>query len=130
MKKLLPILFALACVIISSCNNDEPEFDDSTGQLVVHLLQDGKDDVDFSDYSVAIIPTQGFIFSADVKSITWPIEAYVGTYTIAAASPMVEETPTSQSWYYGEVKDVKILEDQTTEVTVNLVLTEYPNSNY
>ena len=57
------------------------------------------------------------------------VEVYVGTYTIAAASPKVSETETTESWYYGEVKDVKVLKDQTTEVTITLTLTEYPKAD-
>ena len=53
----------------------------------------------------------------------------MGTYTIAAASPKISETETTESWYYGEVKDVRIAKDRTTEITIPLTLTEYPKSD-
>lgn len=87
MRNLLFGIVSFLCIALWGCNSDEPKFDDSTGRLIVHLRQDGADDVDFSEYSVAIIPEQGFIPSAQIKDIEWPVEVYVGTYTIAAASP-------------------------------------------
>lgn len=129
MKKLLYIIVPFLCLALWGCSSDEPKFDDSTGKLIVHLQQDGEDDVDFSEYSVAIIPEQGFVPSAPIKDIEWPVEVYVGTYTIAAASPKISETETTETWYYGEVKDVKIIKDQTTEITISLKLTEYPKAD-
>ncbi|MBD5317173.1 MAG: DUF4493 domain-containing protein [Bacteroides sp.] len=129
MKNLLYIIVSFLCFVLCGCSSDEPEFDDSTGKLIVHLQQDAEDDVDFSEYSVAIIPEQGFVPSALIKDIEWPVEVYVGTYTIAAASPKISETETTESWYYGEVKEVKIIKDRTTEITISLTLTEYPKSD-
>ena len=129
MKKLIFLIIPLLCVILSGCNSDEPKGPTDTGKLIVHLQQDGQDDVDFSDYNVAIVPEQGFVPSAPMKEIEWPVELYVGTYTIAAASPKISETETTESWYYGEVKNVKITKDQTTEITISLTLTEYPKSD-
>lgn len=130
MTRLFYIIVPFLCVALWGCNSDEPKFDDSTGRLIVHLQhqQDSEDDIDFSQYSVAIIPKKGFTPSAQIKDIEWPVEVYVGTYTIAAASPKVSETETTESWYYGEVKDVEILKDQTTEITITLTLTEYPKN--
>lgn len=130
MTKLFYIIVPFLCVALWGCNSDEPKFDDSTGRLIVHLQhqQDSEDDIDFSEYRVAIIPKKGFIPSAQIKDIEWPVEVFVGTYTIAAASPKVSETETTESWYYGEVKDVEILKDQTTEITITLTLTEYPKN--
>ena len=129
MKKFLSILFPFLFLALMSCNSDEQDFDDSKGQLVVNLQLIGEDDVDFSEYSVAIIPKQGFIASAPIKDIEWPVEVYVGVYTIAAASPKVLETETTESYYYGEIEGVRILKDQTTEVTVLLNLVEYPKTD-
>lgn len=129
MKKLFAPLFILLMFSLWGCSSDEPAYGPSTGMLVVHLEQDGDPDIDFSEYSVAIIPEQGFIPSAPVKDITWPVEVYTGTYTIAAASPKVSETATTESWYYGEFKDVEILKDQTTEITIDLTLREYPKAD-
>lgn len=129
MRNLLFGIISFLCIALWGCNSDEPKSDDSTGRLIVHLRQDGADDVDFSEYSVAIIPEQGFIPSAQIKDIEWPVEIYVGTYTIAAASPKISETETTESWYYGEVKDVKIIKGRTTEITIPLTLTEYPKSD-
>lgn len=130
MKKFLFLLIPLLC-IISGCNSDEPSVDGPTptGKLIVHLQQNGEDDIDFSEYSIAIVPEKGFIPSAPMKEIEWPVEVYVGTYTIAAASPKISETETTESWYYGEVKDVNIKKDQTTEITISLKLTEYPKAD-
>ena len=128
MKNLLYFIVPFLCFALWGCSSDEPKFEDSTGKLIVHLQQEGEDDVDFSEYSVAIIPEQGFVPSAPIKDIEWPVEVYVGTYTIAAASPKISETETTESWYYGEVKDVKIIKDQTTEITISLSLTEYPKA--
>ena len=129
MRNLLFAVVSFLCVALWGCSSDEPKFDDSTGLLIVHLQQDGEDDVDFSGYRGAIIPEQGFIPSAPIKDIEWPVEVYVGTYTIAAASPKISETETTESWYYGEVKDVRIAKDRTTEITIPLTLTEYPKSD-
>ncbi len=129
MKNLLYIIGPFLCLALWGCSSDEPKIDNSTGSLIVNLQQDGEDDIDFSEYSVAIIPEKGYIPSAPIKDIEWPVEVYVGTYTIAAASPKVSETETTESWYYGEVKDVKVLKDQTTEVTITLTLTEYPKAD-
>ena len=128
MRTFFSVLIPSLCLSLCGCGSDEPVYDNSKGQLIVHLQQAGEEDVDFSEYSVAIIPERGFVPSAQVKDIVWPIEVYVGTYTIAAASPKIAETATTESWYYGEVKDVRIEKDQTTELTVSLTLTEYPKS--
>lgn len=129
MKNFLALLMPVLCLSFCGCDSDEPHYDDDKGKLIVHLIQDGQDDMDFSEYSVAIVPKQGFIPSALMKEIEWPVEVYVGTYTIAAASPKVSETKTTESWYYGEVKNVRISKNHTTEITIPLVLTDYPNSN-
>ena len=129
MKRHLFILLSIIATVLSSCKSDEPDVSTDAGQLIVNLVQDdATDDIDFSEYSVAIIPESGFIYSAPVKDITWPVEVRVGTYTIAAASPQVSETATTESWYYGEVKNVRIQKDKTTEITISLTLTEYPKN--
>jgi len=119
MKNLLYIIGPFLCLALWGCSSDEPKIDNSTGSLIVNLQQDGEDDIDFSEYSVAIIPEKGYIPSAPIKDIEWPVEVYVGTYTIAAASPKVSETETTESWYYGEVKDVKVLKDGWGVVTAD-----------
>lgn len=129
MKNLLYLIIPFICLALCGCNSDEPKYDGSTGKLIVHLQQAGDDDIDFSEYCVAIIPEQGFIPSAPIKDIKWPVEVSVGTYTVAAASPRISETETTESWYYGEVKNVRISKDQTTEITISLTLTEYPKSD-
>lgn len=129
MKLILSLLLSFLSVSLIGCSSDEPDYGTSTGKLIVHLQQEGRDDIDFSEYSVAIVPEQGFIPSAPMKDIIWPVELYAGTYTIAAASPKIAETQSTESWYYGEVKNVRILKDETTEVTVTLTLTEYPKAD-
>lgn len=130
MKKLFLLFFPILSVVFGSCNNDDSEVDVATGNLIVHISQpDADENTDFSEYSVAIIPERGFIASAPIKEITWPVEVNVGTYTIAAASPLIAETDTTESWYYGELRNVKILKDQTTEITIPLTLTTYPKSD-
>lgn len=130
MKHTLLALLSVLSMVCVSCKSDEPEVSTDKGQLIVNLVQDDAqgDDIDFSDYTVAIVPESGFIPTAPIKEIIWPVDVLVGTYTIAAASPQVSETATTESWYYGEVKNVKIQKDQTTEVTVHLTLTEYPKN--
>lgn len=103
MTKIYSIIISLLLVTLYGCNSDEPKFNDATGHLIVHLQQDRDEAIDYSEYSVAIVPERGFIASAPIKDIEWPVEVYVGTYTIAAASPKVSETDTTESRYYGEV---------------------------
>ncbi len=122
MKKFLLLFVPFVCLVLSGCNSDEPEVGNSTGYLIVHFQQEGDEDVDFSEYGFAIIPKQGFIPSAQVKDITWPVQVFVGTYTIAAASPYISETETSVTYYYGEAKNVKISKGETTEITLTLTL--------
>lgn len=127
MKRLLSLILPLLLVTLWGCDSDQPD-PDAKGLLTVHLEQEGDSDVDFSEYSVAIVPEQGFVPSAPIKDIEWPVEVYVGTYTIAAASPKIEENETSESYYYGEVKNVTIAKDRTTEITVPLKLTVFQKS--
>ena len=46
-------------------------------------------------------------------------------YTIGVASPLISETATTETYYLGEVKNVKIDKDITTQITVNVKLTEF-----
>lgn len=125
--RLFSIVFC--CSVIYGCGSEDPYVDNSLGTLVVYLHQEGNDEkVDFSEYAIALTPEYGHGFgtSAQVKDIKWPVELPIGTYSVAAASPLVAETDSTETWYYGEVKDVKIHNDITTEVTVSLKLTVYP----
>ena len=59
-------LVAAVCAagLLTGCGSDEPKEPEGKGYLIVHLQQDDADaDTDFSEYSVAIIPEQGFIYS-------------------------------------------------------------------
>ena len=49
MKNLLYFIVPFLCLALWGCSSDEPKFDDSTGKLIVHLQQDGEDDVDFQN---------------------------------------------------------------------------------
>ncbi len=64
-----------------------------------------------------------------LSEVTWPIDVKVGTYTIGVASPLVSETETTETYYFGEVKNVKIVKDKTTEITINVKLTEFQKSD-
>ncbi len=128
MKKIFILFISVMALSLAGCNSDEPEVT-ATGWLIVHLEQpDAAGDVDFSEYSVAVVPEHGFIASAPMKDITWPVEALVGNYKVAACSPLVSETGTDETYYYGEVKDVRIFEDRTTEVTITLKLQTFPKN--
>ena len=132
MKKLFPILFAAVLVILTSCSSDEPEINDGVGQLIVNLANDEPEiaEMDFSNFHIALTPEYGMGWSApNFSEITWPIDVKVGTYTIGVASPLVSETETTESYYFGEVKNVKIDKDKTTEITINVKLTEFQKSD-
>lgn len=119
-------------VVLTSCNNDEPEFKDGMGKLIVNLAHDNSEtvEIDFSDYHIALTPEYGMGWSAPKFSeISWPIDVKVGTYTIGVASPLVSETETTESYYFGEIKNVKIEKDKTTEITINVKLTEFQKSD-
>lgn len=126
MKKLICILQLLLCITFVGCNSDEPKNNNDKGLLTVELELDNNnspmervEDIDFSEYSIAIVPKSGFIFSSPVKDIEWPVELNVGTYTIAASSPLISETETTQTYYYGETETV-ILKDHVTQVNIIL----------
>ncbi|MBD5211468.1 MAG: DUF4493 domain-containing protein [Bacteroidales bacterium] len=132
MKKLFPILFAFMLVILTSCNSDEPEVNDGVGQLIVNLANNDSENpnMDFSNYHIALTREYGMGWTApDFSEVTWPIDVKVGTYTIGVASPLVSETETTETYYFGEVKNVKIVKDKTTEITINVKLTEFQKSD-
>lgn len=125
MKKIIYILQLFLCIAFVGCNSDEPKYNDDKGQLIVELALDENspiersEDVDFSEYSIAIVPKSGFIASSPIKDIEWPVELNVGTYTIAAASPLISETEDTETYYYGETEAI-ILKDQVTQVKITL----------
>lgn len=132
MKKYFSIFFAIMLVALTSCNNDEPDVNEGVGQLIVHLAHDDSEivEIDYSDYHIALTPESGMGWSAPKFSdVSWPIDVKVGTYTISAASPIVSETETTETYYFGEVKNVKIDKDKTTEITINVKLTEFQKSD-
>lgn len=132
MKKYLSIFFAIMLVALTSCNNDEPDVNEGVGQLIVHLAHDDSEivEIDYSDYHIAITPEYGMgWFAPKFSDVAWPIDARVGTYTIGAASPIVSETEATETYYFGEVKNVKIDKDKTTEITINVKLTEFQKSD-
>ena len=132
MKKFLYILFAIMLVGLTSCNNDEPKINDGVGQLTVYIAHNDSEivEIDYSDYHIALTPEYGMgWFTPKYSDVSWPIDVKVGTYTIGVASPLISETTTTETYYFGEVKNVKINKDKTTEVTVNVKLTEFQKSN-
>lgn len=132
MKNYISILFALMLVAITSCDNDEPKDYDGTGRLIVHLTQDGADIAEEScfNYHIALTPEYGMgWFAPNFGEVDWPIDVKVGTYTIGVASPLVSESETIEYYYFGDVKNVKIVKNKTTEITIDLTLTEFPKSD-
>lgn len=133
MKKVLSLVVLLAALIISACSSDEPNND--SGKLVVDLAvavdadQPPVESIDFSDYSIVIVPQSGWVYGANVKDIVWPIDISVGSYTVAAVSPALEETDQSTICYYGEVNDVRIAKDETTSIVITMSRKEFPKSD-
>lgn len=125
------LAIVLLTIMAAGCSSDEPHNPDAKGLITVDLVVEGVpegEQADLSDYSIAIIPESGFIYSEKWSNITWPLEAMVGKYILAAASPMVSETETTQSWYYGEASCV-VTADRTTAVTITLSLKTYPRAD-
>ena len=132
MKKVISIFCAIMLVVLTSCSNDEPDVKDGEGKLIVNIAHDDSEivEIDYSDYHIALTPEYGMGWSAPKYSeVEWPIDVKVGTYTIGVASPLVSETETTETYYFGEVKNVKIEKDKTTEVTINVKLTEFQKSD-
>ncbi len=132
MKKPISIFFAIILVVLTSCSSDEPEINDGVGQLIVNITHDDSEivEIDYSDYHVALTPEYGMGWSAPKYSeVSWPIDVKVGTYTVGVASPLVFETETTETYYFGEVINVKIEKDKTTKITINVKLTEFQKSD-
>ncbi len=132
MKKTTSIFFAIMLVILTSCNNDDPEITDNMGKLIVNLAHEDADivEADYSNYSIALTPRNGMGWTAPKYSeVSWPIDVEVGNYTISASSSLVSDTETTESYYFGEVKNVKIEKDKTTEITINVRLTEFQKAD-
>lgn len=131
MKRIFAILPFVLMLLLSACSSNDPELNLDKGKLEVVLSLEGFadiDSIDFSEYYIAIIPESGWIYSEEVKNITWPLDVNVGKYKIAAASPLISKTDTTVTYYYGE-KDATIIKDQTTIVNLTLQLTDYPKSD-
>lgn len=131
MKRYLSILLAVVLVTLTSCDSDGPEIND-TGRLIVNIAQDDSEgkQPDYSDYSIALTPDHGMGWSVPRYSeVSWPIDVKVGTYTISVASPVVTETATTETYYVGEVANVSILKNQTTEITVKVTPKTLPKSH-
>lgn len=132
MKKAISIFFVILLVALTSCNNDEPDINDGMGKLIVNIAHDDSEivEIDYSDYHIALTPEYGMGWSAPKYSeVSWPIDVKVGTYTIGVASPLVSETETTETYYFGEIKNVKIEKDKTTEITINVKLTDFQKSD-
>lgn len=133
MKRVLYLVLLLAAVVFSACSSDEPNND--SGKLVVELAVAEVEDqpvdkpTDFSDYTIVIVPQSGWIYSADVKDIVWPVDISVGSYTVAAVSPALEENDNTTTCYYGEVNDVRILKDEITSIVITMSRREFPKSD-
>lgn len=125
MRKLLYILVAFVMCVMTSCNSDEPQ---DNGFLVVNLIQeDAAEEVDFSDYKIMIMPEQsGFGWETLFKEISWPVSRPSGEYIVIAESPVVSETATSRSCYTAMERNILIIKDKTTEITLTLKLEEFP----
>ncbi len=132
MKRVLYLVSLLVAIFFSACSSDEPNND--SGKLVVELTVTEDDQIvdlptDFSDYTIVIVPQSGWIYSADVKDIVWPVDISVGSYTVAAVSPTLEENDNTTTCYYGEVNNVRILKDETTSIVINMSRREFPKSD-
>lgn len=130
MKKVLNLVLLLVAVMFAACSSDEPNVD--AGKLVVELsvVEDAAQStaIDYSEYTIVIIPQSGWIYSSEVKDIEWPVDISVGNYKVAAISPALEETANSSICYYGEVDNVRILKDETTSIVINMSRREFPKS--
>lgn len=114
------------------CSRDEPHITEEVGELTVYVAHDNSEivEIDYSDYHITLTPECGMEWSAPKYSnVSWPINVKVGTYTIGVASPLISETATTETYYFGEVKDIKIGKDKTTKITVNVKLTEFQKNN-
>ena len=101
---------------------------ENAGQLIVYVAHDDSEivEIDYSDYHITLTPECGIgWFTPKYSNVSWPIDVKVGTYTIGVASPLISETATTETYYFGEVKDIKIGKDKTTQITVNVKLTEF-----
>lgn len=110
------------------CCNDVPDVIEDIGQLIVYVAHDDSEivEIDYSDYHITLTPECGMgWFTPKYSDVSWPIDVKVGTYTIGVVSPLISETATTETYYLGEVKNVKIDKDITTQITVNVKLTEF-----
>lgn len=110
------------------CGNDVSAVPEDVGQLIVTVAHDDSEivEIDYSNYHIALTPECGMEWSAPKYSdVSWPIDVKVGTYTVGVASPLISDAVTTETHYFGEVKNVKIDKDKTTKITVNVKLTEF-----
>ena len=128
MKKGLYLLFTLVVFVINSCNSDEPQDGKDIGFLTVSLnLEDASKGEDFSDYTILIMPENGgFGWETPYQEISWPVSRPAGEYVVIAQSPLVSETETSRFFYTAMERNVPIVKNKTTEITLTLELKEFP----
>ena len=128
MKRLLNILLPAVMVALISCNSDEPQNDKDNGFLAVTLIQEGAtEDVDFSDYNILIMSEYGGAgWVTPYKEISWPISRPAGEYLVIAESPLVSETESLRYYYTAMERNVPIVKDKTTELTLTLKFQGFP----
>lgn len=123
MKKILFALCAILCLVLSACNHDDPEAD-GKGYLNVTLFvsefSNSDEEIDYSKYDIAITRMNGWGYTAKYGDVEWPIELEAGDYIVSAGSPLLSETLTTETYYFGKKENVKITKNQTKEITIVL----------
>lgn len=128
MKKILYLFLSLVIFALNSCKSDEPREGNEIGYLTVNLIQeDATENTDFSDYRIFIMAENGgFGWETPYKEISWPVSRPAGEYIVIAESPLVSETETSRFYYTAMERNVPIVKDKTTELSLILKLKEFP----
>lgn len=128
MKKTLYLFLSLVIFSLNSCNSDEPQESNEVGYLTVNLVQeDATENTDFSDYKIFIMDeNRGYGWETPYKEISWPVSRPAGEYIVIAESPLVSETETSRFVYTAMERNVPIVKNKTTELTLTLELKEFP----
>lgn len=127
MKKFLYLFLSLVIFALNSCNSDEPKESNEVGYLTVKLVQeDATENTDFSDYKIFIMAKNGgYGWETAYKEITWPVSRPIGEYIVIAESPLVSETETSRFVYTAMERNVPIVKNKTTELSLILKLEEF-----
>lgn len=78
------------------------------------------EEIDYSKYDIAITRMNGWGYTAKYGDVEWPIELEAGDYIVSAGSPLLSETLTTETYYFGKKENVKITKNQTKEITIVL----------